>query len=167
MSEQNSNATRHFQFGILLCVLTIALDQAIKTWVTTSLPLQEAVPVLPVFSLFHTYNTGVAFSFMNTMSPMALAALALAITAIMLYLWWTSRHEGLLQSLGFGLIVGGAVGNIIDRALLGKVVDYVSLHYGDFYFAVFNLADAALTVGVGLILLQAFVVYRRPKESAE
>jgi len=138
--------------GLIVAVVALGCDQMIKAMVAASLPFQQAVEVLPFFSLFYTFNTGIAFSFMNTLNPPTLVGIACAVVALMLLLWWQARDDGLFVALGYGMILGGAIGNIIDRALYGHVIDYVLLHAGGYSFAVFNLADAALTLGVFLIV---------------
>lgn len=148
-----TNTKRHAVIGLLVAVIILIADQIIKIKVEAELPFQQAVEILPFFSLFYTFNTGIAFSFMNNLTPLALVGIACLVVIIMLYLWWQARHEGLLPALGYGMILGGAIGNIIDRAVYGHVIDYVLLHAGGYSFAVFNLADAALTVGVIAILI--------------
>ncbi|MEM8797597.1 MAG: signal peptidase II [Pseudomonadota bacterium] len=152
----DTNARLHVRAGLAVAFLTLVLDQAIKKAVEAYLPFGQPVEVLPFFSLLYTFNTGIAFSFLNTLNPTTLLVIAGVVMMILMYLWWHARSDGLLVSLGYGMIMGGALGNIIDRALYGHVVDYVFLHAGSYSFAIFNLADAALTVGVGLILLATF-----------
>lgn len=148
-----SNQTRrHVIIGLIIAVLVLVADQIIKVTVEAELTFQQPLEVLPFFALYYTFNTGVAFSFMNNLSPMVLLLIASSVVLIMLFLWWQARHDGLLPAIGFGMILGGAIGNIIDRALYGHVIDYVLLYWGDLSFAIFNLADAALTVGVVLII---------------
>ncbi len=148
---------KNFFLGLLLYVIILVLDQIIKAWVESNLPFHQAVEILPFFSLYYTFNTGIAFSFLSFLSPTMLVGFTVLITLIMLFLWWFSRHDGLLSSLGFGMILGGALGNIIDRAFYGHVIDYVLLHGFGYSFAVFNLADSALTLGVFLILLSTII----------
>lgn len=152
-SEPANRTKRNVILGLFLALLVLAADQAIKVMIEAELPFQQPVEVLPFFALYYTFNTGVAFSFMNNLSPLALLGLASVVVVIMLVLWWQARHDGLWPALGFGMILGGAIGNMIDRALYGHVIDYVLLYWGDWSFAIFNLADAALTVGVILIIV--------------
>ncbi|MEO1066250.1 MAG: signal peptidase II [Pseudomonadota bacterium] len=152
----DNHARRNIIVGVVIAVMTLVMDQVIKVMVEAELPYGQAVEVLPFFALYYTFNTGIAFSFLNDLSPGALLALAGGVVAIMLALWWQARHEGLVASVGYGLILGGAIGNMIDRAAHGHVIDYVLLYAGQYSFAIFNLADAALTVGVGLIILTSF-----------
>lgn len=152
---------RDIALGLGTAFVLMLVDQIIKIAVEANLPFQQPVPLLPFFSLYYTFNTGIAFSFMNDLPPLALIVIACAVVLVMLGLWWQARHEGLLSALGYGLILGGAVGNIIDRIAYGHVVDYALLHTAGFSFAVFNLADAALTFGVGFILLQSILSLRQ------
>ena len=155
-SPSTANTKRNAAIGFLVAVIILIADQIIKIKVEAGLPFQQAVEVLPFFSLFYTFNTGIAFSFMNNLTPLALVGIACAVVIIMLILWWQARFDGLLPALGYGMILGGAIGNIIDRAVYGHVIDYVLLHASGYSFAVFNLADAALTVGVIAILVSSF-----------
>lgn len=151
---------RNVALGLLMALAVLAADQIAKELVEAHLPFQEPVAVMPFFSLYYTFNTGIAFSFMNGLSPPALLAIACGVVGMMLFLWWQAREDGLLPALGYGLILGGALGNILDRAEHGHVIDYVLLYAGSYSFAIFNLADAALTVGVGFILCASLVAKR-------
>lgn len=142
-------------------VVSAALDQWIKWLVVSSMALYETIPVAPFLSLHHTRNTGIAFSFMSGFDETAMVVFT---TAVMLFIMWlASRTEArqVFARLGFALIVGGALGNVIDRATLGYVVDYILVHTDTWSFAVFNLADAFITVGAGLVILQEIVDWRR------
>lgn len=136
-----------------LAVLVV-LDQITKLWTQASLPFGEAVPVLPVFSLFHTHNTGVAFSMLDGAGPWPLIALTVAISGFIVWLWWRTPPGRWLSRLGFALVLAGAVGNLIDRVRLGYVIDFALVHTPSFSwtFAVFNLADAFITVGAIAII---------------
>ena len=147
---------------LLVCVL-VAVDQAIKFWVEANLPLQIPVDVLPFFALYRTYNTGIAFSFLSGLDDVVLIALTGAIMAFILWLWWRSDPGQRWARLGFAFVIGGAIGNLIDRVMLGHVVDYVLLHAGAWSFAVFNLADSFITVGAGLILLDEILQLRQER----
>lgn len=160
MTTPSPDIRRNAIIGLVLAVFMVGLDQGIKITVEMTLPFQQAVDVLPFLALFYTFNTGIAFSFMDNLSPVTLVIIAFGVVLIMLFLWWQARGDGLLPALGYGMILGGAVGNIIDRTLYGHVIDYVLVHWGQWSFAVFNLADAALSVGVVTILLSGFVPAR-------
>ena len=153
---------------VLLAVVAIALDQWIKHLVETGLAFQERVDLVPFLALFRTYNTGIAFSMLSSFSDTGLIAVAVAVVAFVLYLAARTPPGQVLAHTGFALIVGGALGNLIDRAVYGHVIDYILFHTPVWSFAVFNLADAFITVGAGLVLLDEFVAWRRqPRPSGD
>ncbi len=141
----------------LLAVGAVALDQWIKHLVETGLPLQQAVDLLPFLALYRTYNTGIAFSMFAFLGATGLIAMSLAVAAFILYLAIRTRPEQVVARAGFALIVGGAVGNLVDRAVYGHVIDYILFHTPVWSFAVFNLADAFITIGAGLVILDEFL----------
>jgi len=149
----------------LLALLALLLDQAIKWLVETRLPLHEAVPVLPHLALYRTYNTGIAFSMLGGSNDVVLIGIALVVIAFLLWLAWRSEPQQVLSRIGFTLILGGAVGNLIDRVVYGHVIDYVLFHTQSWSFAVFNLADAFITVGAGLVVLDELLALRRQGRS--
>lgn len=148
-------------FGII--TVSVALDQALKFWVETNMAYQERIELLPVFSLFRTHNEGIAFSMLTNLGPWMLVALAVAVIGFVLWLWRSNPPERWLSHLGFGLIIGGAIGNIIDRALLGYVVDMFLFSLESWSFAVFNLADAFITIGAAAVILDEFLSWRAQK----
>lgn len=144
-----------------LFVVAVALDQWVKYLVETRLELHEKVDVLPFLALFRTYNTGIAFSMLSWFGDKGLIVVTLLVAAFILVLAWRSDPAQIFARLGFTLILGGAVGNLIDRVIYGHVVDYVLFHTPVWSFAVFNLADAFITVGAGLVILEEFLIWRR------
>ena len=134
-----------------LFLAAIALDQAIKHWVETRLDMHVQVDVLPFLALYRTYNTGVAFSMFASFGDKGLIALSRTAPS-----QWLARA-------GFALILGGAVGNLIDRAVYGHVIDYVLFHTPVWSFAIFNLADAFISVGAALVVLEEFLAWRRAR----
>lgn len=145
----------------VIFVVAIALDQWIKRLVETGLVMHERVELLPFLSLYRTYNTGVAFSMFSSVGDKGLIVLSLAVIVFVLYLAVRSAPRQWLSRAGFALIIGGAVGNLIDRAVYGHVIDYILFHTPVWSFAVFNLADAFITVGAGLVLIDEFLAWRR------
>ncbi|MBS0378355.1 MAG: signal peptidase II [Proteobacteria bacterium] len=147
-----------------LTAAVILLDQVVKSWIVHHFQLFERRHVLPVLDIILTYNTGAAFSFLADAAGWQrwlFVVLALTVSAVLI-LWMRRLHaqtQGLL-ACGLSLIVGGALGNLIDRLLHGRVVDFVHAHWGEHYFPAFNVADAAITVGAGLLLLDAFLESR-------
>ncbi len=152
----------------LLVIVALLVDQWIKYLVETRLEFQQPVEMLPFLALYRTYNTGIAFSMLSSFGDTGLIAVAVAVVAFVLYLAVRTPPGHVLARIGFALIVGGALGNLIDRAVYGHVIDYVLFHTPVWSFAVFNLADAFITVGAGLVLLDEFAAWRRgPRPSGD
>jgi signal peptidase II len=158
---------RRLAFYAGLVAVAIALDQWIKYLVETRLALHEPVDLLPFLALYRTYNTGVAFSMLSSFGDTGLIVVSLAVIAFVLYLASRSAGEQWLARIGFALIIGGAIGNLIDRAVYGHVIDYILFHTPVWSFAVFNLADAFITVGAILVLAEEFLGWRRQRAKAD
>lgn len=158
--------SRLLLFNIAAVAVCVVADQAIKALVVATMALGEAIPLLPFLALLHARNTGIAFSMFSGLGPLGLSLLAGVVLVVVLALWVKTPRERLLTHVGLAIIVGGAIGNLIDRVRLGYVVDYVYFHTPLFDFAVFNLADACITVGAVLILFDEFLlVPRRARET--
>ena len=147
--------------GLGVVAAVAVADQLTKAMAEAKLPLAETIDVLPILSLYRVHNTGIAFS-MFAGSGVALIALMIAVSAIVIIFWQRSHDGGQLAAAGFALILGGAIGNLIDRLRLGYVVDFLLLHVGGWALFVFNFADAALTLGPVLLL----IVYMWPTSRA-
>lgn len=141
----------------------VAIDQAIKWLVETRLPFHELVPVMPMFALYRTWNEGIAFSLLKGLPDSGLLALTLLVIVFVLYLWWRTPSDRGIAHLGFALIIGGALGNLIDRAVYGHVVDYILFHTATWSFAVFNLADSFISIGATLIVLDEVIATIRER----
>lgn len=154
--------------GFLAGVFAVAvgLDQWVKYLVETRLDLHDKVDVLPFLALFRTFNTGIAFSMLSWFGDKGLIAVTLGVVAFILYLAWRSDPAQVFARLGFTLILGGAIGNLIDRAVYGHVVDYVLFHTPVWSFAVFNLADVFITAGAALVIVEEFLIWRRGRRAA-
>lgn len=155
--------SRPFLADGLTVALAVLADQAAKALVVAALPLSSSVELLPFLALFHTRNDGIAFSFFAGLGDVGLAVMALAVLLLVGWLWWKTPRERRLAHFAFAIIVGGAIGNLIDRVRLGYVVDYVLFHTPVWSFAVFNLADALISVGAALIVLDEVLLGRRPE----
>jgi signal peptidase II len=140
--------------GAVLVAGLAAFDQVVKAWVETHMTYQEFINIVPFFALYRTHNTGIAFSMLKGFGPWPLIVITIAVCAFVTYLWSRTPVQDVLARLGFGLILGGALGNLIDRVQWGYVVDYFLFHTPVWSFAVFNLADALITLGAGLVILQ-------------
>lgn len=155
------NVTRGI--GLLVALLVFLIDQGTKYYVTGPLGLWyegASVTVLPFFDIRYVQNTGVSLGLMKAETELirwGLVALTAAIAAGVV--WWMWRERKLPDVAALGLVLGGAVGNILDRTRLGFVVDFADLHFGQWRpFLVFNVADAAITIGVLILLFRALFV---------
>ena len=155
---------RQAELGLIAVV--IALDQLTKYLVRSFLPLHDSRRIIPrVLDLTHVQNTGAAFGLMNAAdfpykSAVMILVATLALVAISLYARQLGNEER-MSRYGLALILGGAFGNLIDRALSGYVVDFVDVYWGDAHFWAFNLADAAITIGAFLVLFEMLGLGRR------
>ena len=136
-----------FWLGISLAVIVV--DHLTKFWVSSSLDYQEFVPVLPFFSLVLVHNTGAAFSFLADAGGwQRWFFIAVGIVATIVIVRLLKRHtQEVRLALPLALVLGGALGNVIDRAVLGYVVDFLYFHYRDFAWPAFNIADSAIFIG--------------------
>jgi len=145
-----------------IIVAILILDQVTKLLVRTQITLNDSIEIVPgLLNLVHVRNTGAAFGFLNAVDidykQFLMTAIALvALLAIGLYAWRVGSDERLARA-GLALILGGAVGNLIDRASAGYVVDFVDAYWRSYHFWAFNVADAAITVGACLLILDMFV----------
>ena len=144
----------------------VAVDQLTKAIVRQVLPLGESRSIVPEFlDLTHVHNTGAAFGLLNAVDfaykPIVMIAIAaVALVAIAAYATQLGFHERMAR-LGLALILGGAFGNLIDRASAGYVVDFVDVYWGATHFWAFNVADSAITIGAILVLLDMIGIGRR------
>ena len=141
-----------------LTALIIVADQVSKAWVFRYLAAggRRMVEVLPVFNLVALWNRGVSFGAFNGGSgPGSFVFVGLALAIVVVLAVWLQRTERRLPAAGLGLIIGGALGNVIDRARIGAVFDFIDLHAFGWHFWAFNVADSAITVGVILLLLDS------------
>jgi len=154
---------------LLISLAILALDQWTKWLVEMRLPEYTSVEVIPgLLDLTHVRNTGVAFGFFASHGAdggaWILTVLGLmALGFVGYYFWSVPPEEGVLLA-ALALIAGGAVGNLIDRAASGAVTDFIDFYVGSYHWHTFNVADSAITVGIGLMLLSAF--YKRPEPEA-
>ena len=139
--------------ALIVIVVAVVLDQMVKIAVENYLPMEEAVPLLPVLALYRTYNLGVAFSLLSGMEREFIIGMRIVIVSFVVWLWRRTPKDRAFAHAGFALIIAGAIGNLIDGFLYGHVIDYILFHTATWSFAVFNLADSFITVGAGLVVL--------------
>jgi signal peptidase II len=160
-------------FGFSIALIVFALDQLAKWVVAGPLRLREVaqITILPIFNLTWTENNGISLGLFNATTEVGRWMLVAITSAIAVGVGiWIGRERHRWDQAALGLILGGALGNIIDRVRHGYVVDFADLHFGAFRpFLVFNVGDAAISIGVVILLVRAFLMRERdePKESVE
>jgi signal peptidase II len=162
-NESTTAAPPRRPFLFLLGAITIPvilLDQATKLFVQAHMALYESIAIIPNYlDITYTLNPGAAFSMLadapawvRTMFLLTMACAAIVVLAVMIV-----RAERVsISSVAFALILGGAIGNLIDRAIRGRVIDFMRAHYYDLNYPIFNVADSAISIGVALIIITAF-----------
>ena len=156
--------TPHLRAGIIAAVVALALDQASKLWLLFVFDLgrRGAVKVTPFLDLVLAWNVGISFGWFQNDGPVAQVILTLIkAVAVVVLAVWMARSRTLLATLALGLIIGGAIGNAIDRFAYGAVVDFALFHVqiggNTFNWYVFNLADVAIVAGVAALLYDSFL----------
>lgn len=155
--------------GGAIAAAVIAIDQLVKAWALHiyELPVRGHVELSPVMDLTMVWNRGVSFGLLyadNDIGRWLLAGFSVVVAGLLA--WWLSKAQRRLLGVALGLVIGGALGNAIDRIVHGAVADF--LDFSDIWFPwVFNIADASISVGVGLMLLDAALAPREPKKSAK
>ena len=140
-------------------LLAFLMDQATKLWALDALwpPYQVVVEVLPVWNMRLGFNTGVTFGmFRDSAAGAVWALVSIKLVVVGFLLWWLWRGETRVEALALGLVIGGAMGNVLDRVRIGAVVDFLDWHYGGWHWPTFNMADVATVCGVGPLLLASF-----------
>lgn len=151
-----------------LSFVVLVLDQITKLAVAANMQLYQSIQVLPFFNLTYVHNTGAAFSFLSEAGGWQrwfFAVLAFVISVVIaVWLARLKRHETLL-AVSLALVLGGAVGNLIDRLAYGYVIDFLDVYYRDWHWPAFNIADSAITIGVALMLAESFGLGKKSEAS--
>lgn len=147
--------------GLLIAAAVLILDQVSKLAILDLMQPPRTIEVLPVFNIVLAFNRGVSFSMFagHDDAPLLLSGVAVVLVAALL--WWLRSAEHALTRTAIGLVVGGAVGNLIDRLRYGAVVDFLDVHWGGWHWPAFNVADSAITVGALLLMCDA--LFSRPQ----
>jgi len=156
-----------------LSLLTVALDQLTKKIAEAELVLHQAVAVFPSFNFTLMYNKGAAFSFLSEAGGWQRIFFVTLSTIISIFLFFwlkqitqdEKQKDNQLLQIAIAFVLGGAIGNLIDRAMTGEVVDFIQVYYSSYYFPAFNIADSAITVGAGLLILDMFLDSKRNKNT--
>ena len=151
-----------------LSLLAVILDQASKLAIAGSMQLYQSIQIMPYFNLTYVHNTGAAFSFLSEAGGWQrwfFAGLALVISVVIaVWLARLKQHETLL-AVALSLVLGGAIGNLIDRLAYGYVIDFLDVYYQTWHWPAFNIADSAITLGVILMLVESFGLVK-PEDAA-
>lgn len=152
--------TRELRNGLGLSAAIIAADQASKWWITeVVMQPPQVIPVTSFFNIVLGFNRGVSFGIFDSGSQIArwfLVVLALAISAVLVV--WMTRTATWWVLAALGLIVGGALGNVIDRALIGAVIDFLDFHWAGHHWPAFNIADSAIVIGAAVLIADSLFV---------
>ncbi len=152
--------------GLLTALIVLVLDQATKWWVLNGLhlPARGDISVLPFLNFTMTGNQGVTFGlFQQSAAFGQWLLIGVALLVVVLLIVWMRRAESRITVVALGAITGGALGNLLDRARLGHVTDFIHVHAGEFSWYVFNLADTAIVCGVGVLVLEGLFPRRRAR----
>ena len=161
-----------YRLGFSIALLVFALDQLSKWIVTGPLGVNyigAEYYILPIFQFTYTQNNGISLGLLNAQTEVGRWMLVGVTTAIAIGVAvWIGREKNRIDQAALGMVLGGALGNILDRTLHGYVVDFLDLHFGDFRpFLVFNVGDAAISIAVVILLLRAFVARKDHREGPE
>jgi signal peptidase II len=155
---------------LLLSALVVLADQISKSYITSHYGEFEFTTVLPILDITRMHNVGAAFSFLATASGwqrwLFISLAVIVSIGIVAWLYRMPRSHGLL-ACGLALVLGGAIGNVIDRIRLGAVVDFIHFHWDRAYFPAFNIADSAITVGAACLILDALLEPKRARAKVE
>ena len=154
---------RIWKIGVLMALLVTALDQASKWWIVTSVMVPEReIVICPFFSLNMVWNRGITWGLFANAPEAArwvLSAVSLAIVAVLVV--WLYRTSRFWVAAALGAVVGGAVGNVIDRIHYGAVADFLDFHLAGWHWPAFNIADSAIVIGVILLFVDAFFAAKK------
>ncbi|MGQ9366960.1 signal peptidase II [Azospirillum sp. ST 5-10] len=156
----------HLALGLAVAVLVLVLDQLTKWWILEVVmqPIPHVIEVTPFFNLVLVWNYGVSFgtfASQDAFMPYVLSGISVGIAGFLVV--WLRRAETRLAAFALGLVIGGAIGNVIDRLRFGAVADFLDFHAAGWHFWAFNVADSGITVGVALLVIDG--LFRAPETS--
>ena len=150
-------------FGVLVIFLAVFADQLAKYFVDANIVSGQPVEVFSLFNLVKVWNTGVSFSMFShygKVGAIVLSVLAIAVCLFLLH--WMIKEKNMLKVVSLGLIIGGAIGNVIDRVRFGAVLDFLDFHIMDYHWPAFNLADSFICIGAGVLII--WEIFYKQKE---
>ena len=153
---------------LFVSAIMVFADQISKTVVRNTMSLYESIPVIPeFFHLTYVTNDGMAFGINFPFGIYVFSAISIIFTGFLFWYLWSIKDDEIVVRTGVALILAGAIGNLIDRILLGEVVDFLDFMIGDFHWYVFNLADSCVTVGLGFVLYDSLILNRKKVSQIE
>ena len=154
--------------SLVVSAVLVLADQISKTMVRKTMSLYESIPVIPkFFHLTYVTNDGMAFGLNFPFGTYIFLAISIIFTGFIFWYLWTIKDDGIVIRMGIGLILAGAIGNLIDRVFLGFVVDFLDFMIGDFHWYVFNFADSYVTIGMGFVLYDTLVIEKQRKKQID
>ncbi len=159
--------TRGGSNWLWLSFFVVILDQATKALVISTVKLQDSIALLPILDIVYLENTGAAFSILAQASGWQrwfFIGLAIVVSVALMIWLRRIRADQTILAIGLSLVLGGALGNVIDRVVWGHVIDFIRVHYENNAFPAFNVADSAITVGAAFLILDSLLDYRRSRE---
>ncbi len=159
---------RNKKYLLFLTVIPLIIDIITKNLIKTNLELYDVVPIIDgFFNIVYVLNPGAAFSFLHDMneSYRQLFFVSITIIAIIVVLYVFAHEKSKVNVAGFALILSGAVGNLLDRIFIGKVVDFLDFYYKTYHFPAFNVADSCITIGVSLIIIDLLFFSKKRNNS--
>jgi len=153
---------------LFVSAIMVLADQISKTVVRNTMSLYESIPVIPeFFHLTYVTNDGMAFGINFPLGIYVFSAISIIFTGFLFWYLWSIKDDEIVVRTGVALILAGAIGNLIDRILLGEVVDFLDFMIGDFHWYVFNVADSCVTVGLGFVLYDSLILNRKKVSQIE
>jgi signal peptidase II len=147
---------------LLISAVMVLIDQGTKAAVRSSMTLHESIPVIPqFFHLTYITNDGMAFGINIPFGIIIFSLVSACFTVFLTWYLWKNQDKSRLLRVGIALILAGALGNLIDRLIFGKVVDFLDFMLAGHHWYIFNIADSCVTVGMGLIILDAVILERK------
>ena len=154
------NSHRRFMIALYLGALVVMCDQLSKWWLlNVAMQPPQVMPVTKFLNLVLVWNKGVTFGLLNKLDHRLMTYFLVVVAAIILFFLgrWLWKTSSTLVAVGLGMVMGGAIGNVLDRLRFGAVTDFLDFYYQDYHWYAFNIADAAICTGVGLLLLDSLV----------
>lgn len=156
-------SNRYFIYGITIAILIIVIDQWSKISVVEYFklkPIYSQIKINDYFNIVMVWNRGISFGLFHNLEASTYIFMITSIIITIILLAMLAKSNNLLTSISLSMIIGGAIGNIIDRFIYGAVADFLEFHLYDYYWPAFNIADASISIGVGLYLVDNFIEWK-------